>query len=93
VLVSCTLAANGQSIVCELSTTQSTSARIRAAVRLAGSRRTAEKSGRNGSVRLRLRSSRRISRTARVVVKVKIAGRSARMTVPLGHKAKLAPKR
>ncbi len=93
VLVSCTLSDSGQSIVCEMSTTQATGARLRGSVRLAGTKRTAEKSGRKGHVRLRLRSSKRISRSARVVVKVKIAGRSARMTVPLGHKAKLALKR
>jgi hypothetical protein len=93
VLVSCTLSSSGQSIVCELSTTQATSARLRATVRLAGSKRTAEKTGRKGKVRLRLRSSEPISRSARVVVKVRIAGRSARMTVPLGHKARLALKR
>ena len=39
VLVSCTLSSTGQSIVCEMSTTQSTKARIHAAVRLAGSKR------------------------------------------------------
>jgi hypothetical protein len=93
VLVSCTLSSSGQSIVCELSTTQATSARLRASVRLAGSKRTAEKTGRKGKVRLRLRSTKRIARSARVVVKVRIAGRSARMTVPLGHKARLALKR
>ncbi|HWM10406.1 MAG TPA: hypothetical protein VNO82_13730, partial [Solirubrobacteraceae bacterium] len=93
VLVSCTLSDNAQSIVCEMSTTQATGARLRGSVRIAGTKRTAEKSGRKGQVRLRLRSSKRISRSARVVVKVKIAGRSARMTVPLGRKARLALKR
>jgi hypothetical protein len=93
VLVSCTLSSTGQSIVCEMSTVQSTSARIRASVRLAGSSRTAVKQGRNGKVRLRLGSSRRIARSSRVIVKVKIAGRTARMTVRLGHQARLALKR
>jgi hypothetical protein len=93
VLVSCTLSSTGQSIVCEMSTVQSTKARIRASVRLAGSNRTAVKQGRNGKVRLRLGSAHRIARSSRVVVKVKIAGRTARMTVRLGHKARLALKR
>ena len=90
VLVSCTLSSSGQSVVCEMSTARSTKARIRAVVRLVGSRRTAARTGRNGSVRVRLRSSRRISRSSRVVVRVRIARRSARMTVPLGHRTKLA---
>ena len=93
VLVSCTLSSTGQSIVCEMSTVQSTRARIRASVRLAGSSRTAVKQGRNGTVRLRLGSSHRIARSSRVVVKVKIAGRTARMTVRLGHRTRLALKR
>ena len=93
VLVSCTLSSTGQSIVCEMSTVESTKARIRASVRLAGSSRTAVKQGRDGKVRLRLGSSHRIARSSRVVVKVNIAGRTARMTVRLGHKARLALKR
>ena len=93
VLVSCTLSSTGQSIVCEMSAVQSTKARIRASVRLAGSSRTAVKQGRDGKVRLRLGSSHRIARSSRVVVKVNIAGRTARMTVRLGHKARLALKR
>ena len=91
-LVSCTLSSTGESIVCEMTTTQSTTARIHAAVRLAGSRRTARRTGRNGAVRVRLGSSRRIARSSRVVVRVRIAGRSARITVPLGHKTRLALK-
>ena len=94
VLVSCTLSSSGQSIVCEMSTAQASRARIRAAVRIAGTKRTARKAGRhNGRVRVRVRSQRRIKRSARVVVRVKIAGRRARMTVPLGHEARLALKR
>ena len=93
VLVSCTRSSSGQSVVCELSTTQSTSARLRAKVRLAGTRRTASRSGRHGEVRVRLRSKRRIARSSRVVVRVKVAGRSARMTVPLGKRSRLALER
>jgi hypothetical protein len=79
--------------VCEMSTTQSTAARIHAKVRLAGTRLKAGGSGRKGRVRLRLRSSHRIARTSAVVVRVTIGRRSARMTVPLGKKSKLALKR
>jgi hypothetical protein len=90
VLVSCVLSSTGQSILCEMSTAQSTSARLRATVRLAGTRMKAGASGRKGEVRVRLRSPRRIARRSRVVVQVSVRGRSARMTVRLGKRAKLA---
>jgi hypothetical protein len=48
------------------------------------------KTGRNRKVRVRLCSGREIARTSKVVVRVKIAGRTARMSVRLGHRAKLA---
>jgi hypothetical protein len=92
VLVSCTLSSSGQSIVCEMSTVQPTSARLSATVRLAGTQLKASGSGKKGKVRLRIRSSRRIARSSDVVVRVSVGGRSARMTVPLGKKAKLALK-
>ena len=92
VLVSCTLSSNGQSIVCEMSTSQTTRARIKSTVRLAGTRLQRTKSGRNGKVKVTLRSSRRIARKSRIVVRVKIRGYTARITVPLGKKARLAPK-
>ena len=92
VLVSCTLAANGQSIVCQMSTSQPTTARIQSTVRLAGTRLQATRSGANGKVKLTLRSTRRIASRSRVVVRVKIRGYTARITVPLGKKARLALK-
>jgi hypothetical protein len=62
-------------------------------VRLAGTQLKAAGSGKKGQVRLRLRSPRRIARRSEVVVKVTIGGRSARMVVPLGKKARLALKK
>jgi zinc carboxypeptidase/Big-like domain-containing protein len=92
VLVSCTLSANGQSIVCTMSTAQTTKAKIRASVRLAGTRVASSKAGKHGKVRLRIKSK-RISRSSRVVVRVTIRGRSARMTVPLDKQARMALKK
>ena len=90
VLVSCTLSSTGQSIVCEMSTTSSTNAKLKGTVRLSGSSLTASATGKQGAVRVRIRSTRRIARSSKVIVKVKIAGNTARMTVPLGKKARLA---
>jgi hypothetical protein len=44
-------------------------------------------------VRRRLRSQRRLSAHSKVVVRVRISGRSARMTVPLGKRTKVLLKR
>ena len=72
-----------------MSTAQSTKVRITGSVRLAGTQNKATRTGKRGSVRLKLRSTRRIARSSRVVVRVTVGGRSARMTVPLGKEAKL----
>ena len=61
-------------------------------VRLVGTRRGGRqgRQARQGPLRI---SSKRIARTSRVVVRVTIRGRSARMSVPLGKQARLALKK
>jgi Big-like domain-containing protein/collagen triple helix repeat protein len=93
VLVSCTLSNDGRSIVCQMSTSSSTTARIHSTIRLAGSRLAATKSGRNGKVAIKLRAKKRIAKRSKVVVRVNMRGYTARITVPLGKKARLALKR
>jgi Zinc carboxypeptidase/Collagen triple helix repeat (20 copies)/Bacterial Ig domain len=92
VLVSCQLSDDSRSIECTMSASQATAARLKGSIRLAGSRVTATKSGKRGKVTVRLRNNRRLSRSQRVVVRVSVAGRSARMTVPIGRKVRLTTK-
>jgi hypothetical protein len=92
VLVSCQLSDDSRSIECTMSTSQTTTARLKASVRLAGSRVQATKSGKRGKVTVRLHNKRRLSRSQRVVVRVSVAGRTARMTVPIGKRVKLTTK-
>jgi hypothetical protein len=88
VLVSCELSDDSRSIECTMSA-RSTSARIKGSVRLSGSRAEATRTGKKGRVTVRLRSRSRVSGNRKVVVRVSVAGRSARMTVPLGKRAKV----
>jgi hypothetical protein len=75
-----------------MSTSQATRARIKSTVRLAGSRLSATKSGKRGRVTVRLRSRSRVASGRRVVVRVTVAGRSARTTVGLDKRTKVALK-
>src|SRR6202008_994291 len=91
VLVSCEIDDDGDSIECTMST-RSTTAKIKGSVRLVGSRAQATQVGKRGRVTVRLRARSRVSRRSKVVVAVSVAGRSARMTVPLGKDRKVALK-
>jgi hypothetical protein len=90
--VSCELSRNRRRITCKLRSTRSTSARLKGTVRLAGSRLKATKTGRNGTVRITLRSQRRVSRSRKVIVKAAIRGSSVRMSLPLGRDRRVALK-
>jgi hypothetical protein len=92
VLVSCELSANGQRITCQMSTTQSTTARLLGSVRVAGTQIKAAKAGKKGKVTVRVKAKRgkRFNRSSRVVVRAKIGKSTARMTVRVGKRIKLA---
>jgi hypothetical protein len=88
VLVSCELSDDSRSIECTMSA-RSTTAKLKGSVRLAGSRATATRTGKRGRVTVRLRTRGRVTNGRKVVVRVTVAGRSARMTVPLGKRVKV----
>ena len=82
VRVTCDLAADGKSIVCTITAIPPTSKSVKivSALRVAGTKLTTHKTGR-GKVKMRLRSSKRLRKAPKVIVKVRAGKAVTQLTV------------
>jgi hypothetical protein len=89
VSVSCVLLSDNRTIVCTVTPVDSAlrNKHHRATIRLAGTHDKSSRTGR-GKVRVRLRNDRRVSRSTKVVVEVRMGRQTARIVIPLGRTAR-----
>ena len=84
--MTCDLSADGKTIVCTITaipptTGSAAKAKLTGSIRIAGSKKTTTKSG-NGKVTMKLKSSKRLKKAPKVVIKVKGAtGKTISKTV------------
>jgi hypothetical protein len=80
--VTCDLSADGKTIVCTITAIppSSTGAKLKASAKLAGSKKVTTKTGK-GKVTMKLRSSKRLKRAPKVIIKITSGKKSASKTV------------